>query len=109
MTLAAISQNQHDPNRRQTKLSLQKYFGMKAAARAKVEHPYRVVKRAVWLQQVRFRGLLKNTACRLILSNPHMARRTLQVSRERRIPELEIHLRRGESAMGKIAEINYSD
>ncbi len=35
---------------------------MKAAVRAKVEHPFRVVKRQFGYQKVRFKGLLKNTA-----------------------------------------------
>ncbi|MBB6243711.1 IS5 family transposase [Rhodanobacter sp. MP1X3] len=35
---------------------------MKAAVRAKVEHPFRVVKRQFGYQKVRFKGLLKNTS-----------------------------------------------
>ena len=35
---------------------------MKAAVRAKVEHPFRVVKRQFGCQKVRFKGLVKNTA-----------------------------------------------
>lgn len=34
----------------------------KASVRAKVEHPFRVIKRRFGLTKVRFRGLAKNTA-----------------------------------------------
>ncbi len=53
---------------------------MKAAVRSKVEHPFRVVKRQIGYQKVRFRGLAKNTARILALfalSNLWMMRRTL--------------------------------
>jgi IS5 family transposase len=53
---------------------------IKAAVRAKVEHPFRVVKRQFGYQKVRFKGLAKNTAQILILfalSNLWMMRRTL--------------------------------
>ncbi len=56
---------------------------IKAAVRAKVEHPFRVVKRQFGYQKVRFKGLLKNTAQILTLfalSNLWMARRTLLAS-----------------------------
>ncbi|WEN13903.1 IS5 family transposase [Rhodanobacter sp. AS-Z3] len=56
---------------------------MKAAVRAKVEHPFRVVKRQFGYQKVRFKGLLKNTAQILTLfalSNLWMVRRTLLAS-----------------------------
>lgn len=35
---------------------------LKAQARAKVEHPFRVIKRQFGYVKVRFRGLMKNTA-----------------------------------------------
>jgi len=50
----------------------------KASIRAKVEHPFRVIKRQFGLVKVRFRGLQKNTAHLLTLfalSNLWMARR----------------------------------
>ncbi len=53
---------------------------MKAAVRAKVEHPFRVVKRQFGFQKARFKGLLKNAAQVLTLfalSNLWMARQTL--------------------------------
>ncbi|WP_184603106.1 IS5 family transposase [Rhodanobacter sp. MP1X3] len=53
---------------------------MKAAVRAKVEHPFRVVKRQFGYQKVRFKGLLKNTSQVLklfALTNLWMVRRTL--------------------------------
>jgi len=56
---------------------------MKAAVRAKVGHPFRVVKWQFGYQKVRFKGLLKNTAQILVLfalSNLWMARRTLLAS-----------------------------
>jgi len=52
----------------------------KASVRAKVEHPFRVIKRQFGLVKVRFRGLAKNTAHLLTLfalSNLWMARRRL--------------------------------
>lgn len=54
------------------------YF--KASVRAKVEHPFRVVKRQFGYTKVRYRGLAKNTAQMLTLlglSNLWMARRQL--------------------------------
>jgi anti-sigma factor RsiW len=48
--------------------------------RAKVEHPFRVIKRQFGLAKVRFRGLAKNTAHVVTLfglSNLWMARRRL--------------------------------
>jgi transposase, IS5 family len=48
--------------------------------RAKVEHPFRGIKRQFGLMKVRFRGLLKNTAhvvTLFALSNLWMARRQL--------------------------------
>jgi IS5 family transposase len=53
---------------------------MKAAVRSKVEHPFRVVKRQLRYQKVRFKGLAKNTAqivTLFALSNLWMMRRTL--------------------------------
>jgi IS5 family transposase len=47
---------------------------------AKVEHPFRVIKRQFGLMKVRFRGLAKNTAhviTLFALSNLWMARRRL--------------------------------
>ena len=35
---------------------------MKASIRAKVEHPFRVIKRQFGFTKVRYRGLAKNTA-----------------------------------------------
>lgn len=52
----------------------------KAQVRAKVEHPFRVIKRQFGYSKVRFRGLLKNTAqlvTLFALSNLWMARRHL--------------------------------
>lgn len=51
-----------------------------AQVRAKVEHPFKVIKRQFSYTKVRFRGLAKNTAqlVRLfVLSNLSMARRHL--------------------------------
>lgn len=62
------------------KTRLQKTEHAKASIRAKVEHPFRVVKRQFGLMKVRFRGLQKNTAHLLTLfalSNLWMARRQL--------------------------------
>ena len=52
----------------------------KASVRAKVEHPFRVIKRQFGLVKVRFKGLAKNTAhviTLFALSNLWMARRKL--------------------------------
>lgn len=53
---------------------------MKASIRAKVEHPFRVIKRQFGFTKVRYRGLKKNTAqivTLFALSNLWMARRQL--------------------------------
>lgn len=44
------------------KRALEKFEKAKASVRAKVEHPFRVIKRQFGLAKVRFRGLAKNTA-----------------------------------------------
>lgn len=62
------------------KARLQKSEHRKASVRAKVEHPFRVIKRQSGLMNVHFRGLQKNTAHLLTLfalSNLWMARRQL--------------------------------
>lgn len=62
------------------KTRVQKQEHFKASVRAKVEHPFRVIKRQFGLMKVRFRGLQKNTAHLLTLfalSNLWMARRQL--------------------------------
>ena len=43
------------------KRTLEKIERRKASVRAKVEHPFRVIKRQFGLMKVRFRGLAKNT------------------------------------------------
>jgi IS5 family transposase len=62
------------------KIRLQRQEQRKASVRAKVEHPFRVIKRQFGLVKVRFRGLQKNTAhvvTLFALSNLWMARRPL--------------------------------
>jgi IS5 family transposase len=62
------------------KAAVQKREHRKASVRAKVEHPFRVIKRQFGLTKVRFRGLAKNTAhvvTLFALSNLWMARRQL--------------------------------
>lgn len=62
------------------KTRVQKQEHRKASVRAKVEHPFRVIKRQFGLMKVRFRGLQKNTAhlvTLFALSNLWMARRRL--------------------------------
>jgi IS5 family transposase len=62
------------------KATIQKQEHRKASVRAKVEHPFRVIKRQFGLTKVRFRGLAKNTAhviTLFALSNLWMARRQL--------------------------------
>lgn len=56
----------------------------KASIRAKVEHPFRVLKRQFGMTKVRYRGLAKNTAqivTLFALSNLWMARRSLMGAR----------------------------
>ncbi len=53
---------------------------LKAKVRARVEHPFRVVKRQFGYQKVRYRGLAKNTTqlvTLFALSNLWMVRRRL--------------------------------
>jgi transposase, IS5 family len=62
------------------KTAVQKHEHRKASVRAKVEHPFRVIKRQFGLMKVRFRGLAKNTAhvvTLFALTNLWMARRQL--------------------------------
>ena len=62
------------------KARVQKHEHRKASVRAKVEHPFRVIKRQFGLAKVRFRGLQKNTSHLLTLfalSNLWMARHQL--------------------------------
>ena len=62
------------------KRAIEKSEKRKASIRAKVEHPFRVIKRQFGLMKVRFRGLAKNTAhviTLFALSNLWMARRRL--------------------------------
>ena len=59
---------------------LDKLEQTKARMRAKVEHPFRVIKRQFGHVKVRYRGLAKNTAqlhTLFALSNLWMVRRTL--------------------------------
>ena len=54
---------------------------IKASIRAKVEHPFRVIKRQFGFVEVRYRGLAKNTAqltTLFALSNLWMVRHRLQ-------------------------------
>lgn len=63
-----------------TRAKAQKTEHRKASVRAKVEHPFRVIKRQFGLVKVRFRGLAKNTAhvvTLFALSNLWMARKQL--------------------------------
>ena len=62
------------------KRTLERREKAKASVRAKVEHPFRVIKRQFGLLKVRFRGLAKNTAhviTLFALSNLWMSRRRL--------------------------------
>ncbi len=62
------------------KQALENIERRKASIRARVEHPFRVIKRQFGLMKVRFRGLAKNTAhviTLFALSNLWMARRKL--------------------------------
>jgi len=66
------------------KTTVEKRETAKARVRARVEHPFRVIKRQFGLAKVRFRGLAKNTShvtTLFALSNLWMARRKLLASR----------------------------
>lgn len=66
-------------NKRELK-QVRRWEHFKASVRAKVEHPFRVIKRQFGYTKVRYRGLAKNTAQVLTLfalSNLWMARRQL--------------------------------
>jgi IS5 family transposase len=66
------------------KTAVEKRETAKARVRARVEHPFRVIKRQFGLAKVRFRGLAKNTAhviTLFALSNLWMARRKLLANR----------------------------
>jgi IS5 family transposase len=70
-----------DPNKPVDQLTEQ-IEKLKASIRAKVEHPYRVIKRQFGYVKVRYRGLKKNAAqitTLFALSNLWMARRSLMV------------------------------
>lgn len=57
----------------------------KSQVRAKVEHPFRVIKRQFGYTKVRFRGLVKNTAQQVTLfalSNLWMVRKQLMIAGE---------------------------
>nr|WP_285899535.1 transposase [Pseudomonas boanensis] len=63
--------------------AIRKIEKAKAQVRAKVEHPFRVIKRQFGYTKVRFRGLAKNAAQMVTLfalSNLWMARRHLLAS-----------------------------
>ncbi len=67
------------------KTRIQKEEHRKASIRAKVEHPFRVIKRQFGLTKVRFKGLAKNTAhvvTLFALSNLWMARKKLMAMME---------------------------
>jgi IS5 family transposase len=60
----------------------------KSQVRAKVEHPFRVIKRQFGYTKVRFRGLAKNTAQQVTLfalSNLWMVRKQLLIAGEVRL------------------------
>ena len=57
---------------------------IKASVRAKVEHPFRVIKQQFGYAKLRYRGLQKNTARLMMLfalGNLWMARRRIMASR----------------------------
>jgi IS5 family transposase len=64
----------------ETQFKAERVEKMKASIRAKVEHPFRVIKQQFGFTKVRYRGLAKNTAqvvTLFALSNLWMARRRL--------------------------------
>lgn len=80
------------------KARVQKEQHRKASIRAKVEHPFRVIKRQFGLVKVRFRGLQKNTAHLLTLfalSNLWMARRQLMALKGAVRPKNDMRIKIG--------------
>ena len=76
MRLGKRKQQKHTPWGALTEQAEQ----LKASIRAKVEHPFRVIKRQFGRTKTRYRGLAKNTAQLITLfalSNIWMARRVL--------------------------------
>jgi len=72
-----------DPSKKSARL-LEKAEQIKASVRAKVEHPFRVIKQQFGYAKVRYRGLAKNTArltMMFALGNLWMARRQLLEAR----------------------------
>ena len=72
-----------DPSRKSARL-LEKAEQLKASVRAKVEHPFRVIKQQFGYAKVRYRGLAKNTArltMMFALGNLWMVRRQLLEAR----------------------------
>jgi IS5 family transposase len=72
-----------DPSTRATAM-VDEIEKMKASIRAKVEHPFRVIKRQFGFTKVRYRGLAKNTAqvtTLFALSNLWMARAAISAVR----------------------------
>jgi len=64
-------------------MKVRKVEHRKASVRAKVEHPFRVIKRQFGLVKVRFRGLAKNTThvvTLFALSNLWMVRKQLMAA-----------------------------
>ena len=72
-----------DPSKKSTRL-LEKAEQLKASVRAKVEHPFRLIKQRFGYAKVRYRGLAKNTArltMMFALGNLWMMRRQLLEAR----------------------------
>ena len=72
-----------DPSKKSARM-LEKAEQLKASVRAKVEHPFRVIKQQFGYAKVRYRGLAKNTArltMMFALGNLWMARRQLLEAR----------------------------
>ncbi len=72
-----------DPSKKSARL-LEKAEQLKASVRAKVEHPFRVIKQQFGYAKVRYRGLAKNTSrltMMFALGNLWMARRQLLEAR----------------------------
>ncbi|MCE4531456.1 transposase, partial [Xanthomonas hortorum] len=63
----------------------QRWEHFKASVRAKVEHPFRVIKRQFGYTKVRYRGLAKNTAHVLTL----FALSNLWMKRKQLLPAME--------------------
>ncbi|WP_234352538.1 transposase, partial [Xanthomonas citri] len=80
VTQTTVTQNSAHARNKRERAGAERWEHFKASVRAKVEHPFRVIKHQFGYTKVRYRGLAKNTAQVLTLfalSNLWMKRKQL--------------------------------